>query len=143
MSIQERFDAAALQFQQAFQAAWTPADIQERGAYAYALYMQALQQVSLSPAQQQVAQAYAFYIQVVQDALKRPEIQSEAAEVYRAYLRTLKSIWMEVDVEATSPDVLAAIGQSILSTAWMAVVVNGSPAAPELPVAPAPVAAAG
>jgi len=125
MTPRESFEEASRQFMQALQDAWAPSDIQQRGSFAESQYAQAVQQASLSEAFLRVAQAHASCMQVVQEALQRQGIPARASEAFRIYLRELRALWAEVDVDAIDAPALAAIGQSMVGVASMAAATDG------------------
>lgn len=111
---------------EAVQKAWEDPEIQQRGSEAYQRYLHVVQDIWQPGTQQRAVDTWNSYMQVVVEALADGNIREQTEKAYYAYLQNLQKAWMEVDLSLLTPDLLATIGQNILTIAWIGAAARGT-----------------
>jgi hypothetical protein len=113
------FEEAYRAYLSAMEQALADPSLQARAADAYTDYMGVLQDVWTADAQARAGRATADYGRALQQGLRTADARRCAEQAYRAYVRSLKQAWAEVDPDAVDFGSLSAMSQGMMAVEWM------------------------
>lgn len=120
MTLQTRIEEAFQNFMLALQDAWTPVEVQERGAETYRIYSELLQEIWQPEVQQRVQEAWRNYEQVLERALASDHTRQRVTEALRIYLHTVRDAWIELDPDLMDIGSVKALSQNMMAVTWIA-----------------------